>query len=74
MAVFRAAEILTQELAVEIQVLNKQGRSIRQIARETGLAATADDWRLLWKLSDLAYDVFVDTGIMIQPVPVSSRD
>ena len=30
--------MLTQELAVEIQVLNKQGRSIRQIARETGLS------------------------------------
>lgn len=38
MAVFRAAEMLTQELAVEIQVLSKQGRSIRQIARETGLS------------------------------------
>lgn len=34
----------------------------------------AHDWRLLWMLSGLAYDVFVDTGIMIQPVPVSSRD
>ena len=30
--------MLTQEQAVEIQVLNKQGRSIRQIARETGLS------------------------------------
>ena len=39
MAVFRAAEMLTQELAVEIQVLNKQGRSIRQIARETGIVS-----------------------------------
>ena len=29
--------MLTQEQAVEIQVLNKQGRSIRQIVRETGL-------------------------------------
>lgn len=34
----------------------------------------ADDWKLLWALTGLAYDVFVDTGIMIQPVPVSSRD
>lgn len=33
----------------------------------------ADDWKLLWMLTGLAYDVFVDTGIMIQPVPVSSR-
>lgn len=38
MAVFRAAEMLTQKLAVEIQVLNRQGRSNRQIARETGLS------------------------------------
>ncbi len=30
----------------------------------------ADDWRLLWMLSDLAYDVFAETGVMIQPVPV----
>ena len=34
----------------------------------------ADDWKLLWTLTGLAYDVFVDTGIMIQPVPVSSRN
>ncbi len=34
----------------------------------------ADDWRLLWMLSDFAYDVFVETGVMIQPVPVASRD
>lgn len=34
----------------------------------------ADDWKLLWMLTGLAYDVFVDTGIMIQAVPVSSLD
>jgi len=34
----------------------------------------ADDWRLLRTLSRLAYTVFVETGVMIQPVPVSSRD
>jgi predicted nucleotidyltransferase len=34
----------------------------------------ADDWKLLWMLTGLAYDVFVDTGVMIQPVPVSSRN
>jgi predicted nucleotidyltransferase len=34
----------------------------------------ADDWKLLWALTGIAYDVFVDTGIMIQPVPVSLRD
>ncbi len=30
--------MLTQELAVEIKVLKRQGRSIRQIMRETGLS------------------------------------
>ena len=34
----------------------------------------AEDWKLLWMLTGLAYEVFVDTGLMIQPVPVSSRD
>lgn len=34
----------------------------------------AADWKLLWVLTGLAYDVFVDTGVMIQPVPVSSQD
>jgi len=34
----------------------------------------ANDWRTLWMLSGLAYDVFVETGILIQPVPISSQD
>lgn len=34
----------------------------------------ADDWRTLWTLSGLAYEVFVATGILIQPVPIASRD
>jgi uncharacterized protein len=34
----------------------------------------ADDWRLLWDLSGLAYDVYLKTGVMIQPVPISSDD
>jgi transposase len=38
MAAFRAAEMLTQEQAVEIQVLRRQGHSIRRIAREMGLS------------------------------------
>jgi transposase len=38
MAALRAAEMLTKEQAVEIQVLSRQGRSIRQIVRETGLS------------------------------------
>src|SRR5579872_5097084 len=33
-----------------------------------------DTWQTLWTLSDLAYDVFVRTGILIQPVPISSLD
>jgi transposase len=38
MAALRAAAMLTQEQAVEMWVLKKQGRSIRQIAREMGMA------------------------------------
>jgi hypothetical protein len=37
-AFFRAVEMLTQEQAVEIKVLERQGRSIRQIMRETAVA------------------------------------
>jgi uncharacterized protein len=34
----------------------------------------ANDWRTLWTLSGLAFDIFIETGIMIQPVPISSED
>lgn len=34
----------------------------------------ADDWRVLWDLSGLAYDVYLETGILIQPVPISTED
>ena len=34
----------------------------------------ADDWRVLWALSGIAFDIFVETGILIQPVPISSKD
>jgi len=34
----------------------------------------ADDWRVLWDLSGLAYDVYLETGILIQPVPISTAD
>jgi predicted nucleotidyltransferase len=34
----------------------------------------ADDWRTVWMMGGLAYDVFLDTGILIQPVPISSGD
>ena len=33
----------------------------------------ADDWTTLSALSGLAFDVFLETGILIQPVPISSR-
>jgi len=39
MAALRAAAMLTQEQAVEMWVWKKQGRSIRQIAREMGWRA-----------------------------------
>ena len=38
MAVLWAAEMLTQEQAVEIRILDRQGESIRQICRRTGLS------------------------------------
>jgi predicted nucleotidyltransferase len=38
------------------------------------LADRGDDWQLLWDLSGLAFSVFLETGIMIQPVPISSAD
>lgn len=38
MAVFWAADMLTQEQAVEIRILARQGESIRQISRHTGLS------------------------------------
>jgi transposase len=38
MAVFWAANMLTQEQAVEIRILARQGESIRQISRRTGLS------------------------------------
>ncbi len=31
----------------------------------------AADWQLVGMLADLAYEVFLETGILIQPVPVS---
>jgi uncharacterized protein len=34
----------------------------------------ADDWQTLSALSGLAFDVFLDTGILIQPVPISSEN
>ena len=34
----------------------------------------ADDWPTLSALSGLAFDVFLETGILIQPVPISSEN
>ena len=38
------------------------------------LSERGDDWQLLWDLGGLAFDVFLETGILIQPVPISSAD
>lgn len=38
------------------------------------LPEQADDWRLLWTLSGLAFEIFLETGILIQPVPIASAD
>ncbi|MGA2562298.1 MAG: nucleotidyltransferase domain-containing protein [Steroidobacteraceae bacterium] len=37
------------------------------------LKERADDWRILWMLGGLAFDVLLETGVLIQPVPVSSE-
>lgn len=33
-----------------------------------------NDGQILWMLGGLAYDVFIDTGILIQPVPIAIED
>lgn len=33
-----------------------------------------NDGQIMWMLGGLAYDVFIDTGIMIQPVPIDIED
>jgi predicted nucleotidyltransferase len=33
-----------------------------------------NDSQLMWMLGGLAYDVFIDSGIMIQPVPIAVED
>ena len=37
------------------------------------IAEGAVDWQLVGSLAELAYDVFLDGGILIQPVPISLR-
>jgi uncharacterized protein len=34
----------------------------------------ADDWQIAGDLAELAFYVFLDTGILIQPVPISLKD
>jgi len=34
----------------------------------------AADWRTLWMLGGLAYEAFIETGILIQPVLISTED
>jgi predicted nucleotidyltransferase len=38
------------------------------------LTERADDWHTLWMLGGLAFEVLLETGILIQPVPISSDD
>jgi predicted nucleotidyltransferase len=35
---------------------------------------SGNEWPVLEALAGLAFDVLMDTGILIQPVPISSRD
>jgi predicted nucleotidyltransferase len=37
------------------------------------IAEGAGDWQLVGSLAELAYDVFLESGILIQPVPISLR-
>jgi predicted nucleotidyltransferase len=37
------------------------------------IAQEAADWQLVGSLAELAYDVFLDSGILVQPVPISLR-
>jgi len=38
------------------------------------LAKGKGDWELVGSLSELAYEVFLERGILVQPVPISLRD
>jgi len=38
------------------------------------VAEGADDWQLVGNLAELAFYVFLETGIQIQPVPISLKD
>jgi predicted nucleotidyltransferase len=38
------------------------------------LSERADDWQTLWMLGGLAFDVLLETGILVQPIPISSED
>lgn len=38
------------------------------------LPERAGDWRLLWDLGGIAYEVYLETGVLIQPVPIASSD
>jgi hypothetical protein len=48
-------------------------RAVRAFLADVALiiAEGAADWQLVGTLADLAYEVFLETGILIQPVPVS---
>jgi predicted nucleotidyltransferase len=37
------------------------------------LAEGEGDWQLVGSLAELAYDVFLERGVLIQPVPISLR-
>jgi antitoxin ChpS len=38
------------------------------------VTSNADDWEVLGNLAELAFYVFLETGIQIQPVPISLND
>jgi len=70
---------LPGDLQVERALLygsRARGDAGRESDADVALVLTdqGDDWQTLWMLGGLAFDVFLETGILIQPVTISSGD
>ena len=70
---------LPGDLQVERALLygsRARGDAGRESDADVALILTdqGDDWQTLWMLGGLAFDVFLETGILVQPVTISSGD
>ena len=70
---------LPGDLQVERALLDgsrARGDAGRESDADVALILTdqGDDWQTLWMLGGLAFDVFLETGILVQPVTISSGD